>query len=200
MSVPAIQSQSADAPTQWLAQHGDVLFRFALGRVRSRDAAEELVQDTLLAGLRSFATFDHRSAVQTWLVGILKHKIIDYVAARCRQPEQLGTQSEDDFFNGRGKWKNPPQAGELHPGLLLEQAELRAILNECMDKLPRRLAEVFMLHQINETSTDEICKESGITPTNLWSILYRARLRLRECLSKNWFDPETKGKKKQRSR
>ena len=191
MAVPALNKQPpTEAPAQWLAQHGDMLFRYALARVRSQDAAEELVQETLLAGLRGFAKFDRRSTVSTWLTGILKHKIMDYIAQRARQPEQIGKLPDDDFFNGRGKWKNPPKDWEVDPAQLMEQAELRVILNQCLDKLPRRMAELFLLHQSNETTTEEICKATSLTPTNIWSILYRTRLRLRECLAKNWFEQD----------
>lgn len=193
MNFPATKNEAAaDAPLQWLEQHGDMLYAYALARVRSKDAAEDLVQETLLAGIRGLAKFDGRSSVQTWLTGILKHKILDYVAARIKQPEQMQVGSEDDFFTARGKWKNAPTSWEIDPASRLEQTEFRTILDQCLDKLPRRTAELFILFQSDETTTEQICKETGLTSTNIWSILYRARLRLRECLSINWFDGEEK--------
>lgn len=179
-------------PEAWLAQHGNVLFRFALARVPDRETAEDLVQETFLAALRSQGSYQGRAAEQTWLVGILRHKIIDHL----RRKREVSLPTEDDgeaqgdlidrLFNGAGHWRHAPKPWK-DPRQSLQQAEFYAVLQQCLKALPGRHGEVFALYLLQQQSSDSVCQALGISPSNFGVIMYRARLRLRQCLEVNWF-------------
>lgn len=179
----------------WLNEHGDYLYRFALARLRDPYQAEDAVQETLLAAIRS-RNYAGQSAPRTWLTGILKHKIVDLVRKQVREqpiegfaaelPEEAGM---DDFFDETGHWVDKPQFwGDFMGGPqgVLEQKQFLAILQACLDRLPGKLASLFMLREVQEEDNEKICKELGISSTNAWVMLYRARMGLRKCLELNW--------------
>ena len=178
-------------PETWVDQYGDYLYRFALSRLQDRAAAEDLVQETFLAALHARENFKGRSSVTTWLTGILKHKIIDHLRKESRnQPVEdvePFTPSLDDLFDEKGKWKVGPSKWTGSPSELYEQKEFWRILTQCLSELSGRLAQIFTLRELEELSTEEICKVFDISATNCWVILYRARMLLRRCLEINWF-------------
>lgn len=177
----------------WLTEHGDYLYRFALARLRDPHQAEDAVQETLLAAIQN-QTFEGRSTPRTWLTGILKHKIIDLIRRQMREqpleqdgdflPDEPGM---DDFFDAddADHWSDKPQNwGE--PQGLLEQKQFLVILQQCMDRLPTKLASLFLMREVHESDNEEICKELDISSTNAWVMLYRARMGLRKCLELHW--------------
>ncbi|WP_020167740.1 MULTISPECIES: sigma-70 family RNA polymerase sigma factor [Methylotenera] len=173
----------------WLNQHGDFLYRFALARLRDPHLAEDVVQETFLAAIKS-PSFAGDSSPRTWLTGILKHKIIDVMRKNVREIVASDLMSDadasmDEFFDDTGHWIEGPQAWDM-PEDALEQKQFLRILQNCMDKLPAKLAALFMLRDVQETDNDEICKELNITATNAWVMLYRARMGIRKCLEINW--------------
>jgi RNA polymerase sigma-70 factor (ECF subfamily) len=173
----------------WLERHGDALFRYAVQRTRSRDVAEDLVQETLLAALEARGSFRGHSAERTWLTAILRHNIVDHL--RRALPAQLAEAPDDppppDPFRRRGNWKVRPAEWTGDPHALLERDEFRQVLSACLSKLPPRTASVFLLREAEEIGSEKICQELGISATNLWAMLHRARSRLRQCLTLNWF-------------
>ena len=182
-------------PRAWVELHGDYLYRFALARVRRAEVAEDLVQEALLAAWAARASFDGRASERTWLTAILKRKAIDWlrkqVRERLRSNEEKPASGAAVPFTRRGVWKvAPAEWGRRDPATPLEQDEFWAALNGCMRKLPARLHDAFTLRYLDEAATDEVCKELGLTPTNLWVALHRARLRMWACLSQNWFGEE----------
>ena len=170
------------------------LLRVAQLQLRERDQAEDVVQETLLAALEAQAKFAGKSSVKTWLTGILKHKIIDKIRKKSREPavstlnEEADIDDLDAFFNEneRDHWETKP-AEWRNPERDLEQKQFMVMMDFCLEKLPPNTARVFMLREVMELESDEICKECRITTTNLWVILYRARMLLRKCLEQNWF-------------
>ena len=173
----------------WLNQHGDFLYRFALARLRDPHLAEDVVQETFLAAIKS-PDFAGQSAPRTWLTGILKHKIIDVMRKNMREIAASDLMEDEDgnmdeFFNEKGRWEDKPQKWDM-PEDALEQKQFLGVLQGCMEKLPPKLAQLFMLRDVQETDNDEICKELNITTTNAWVMLYRARMGLRKCLEINW--------------
>jgi RNA polymerase sigma-70 factor (ECF subfamily) len=179
-------------PDSWLDRHGDALYRFALLRVRDRTLAEDLVQDTLLAALRARAGFSGQSAERTWLIAILKNKVVDHFRRTAREAPLPEADDPDEaieaLFAGQpdGHWARPPAAWQ-HPDRALEQAEFWKIFEDCLQALPARQAEAFTLTELDNHSTDELCKLLGVSTSNLWVLMHRARLRLRECLEQHWF-------------
>jgi RNA polymerase sigma-70 factor (ECF subfamily) len=172
--------------------HRGYLLRVAVLQLRDNDLAEDVVQDTLLAALQGATGFSGRSSLKTWLTGILKHKIVDAIRRKTREPAFASLEEEcqlDDFdalFDDTGHWENPP-ADWGNPESDLSRQQFFDILQFCLDKLPPNTGRVFMMREVMELTSEEICKELTITSTNLWVILYRARVALRQCLEQNWF-------------
>lgn len=169
-----------------------LLVRFAQLQLRDQALAEDAVQDALLAVLEQPRRFAGRSSLRTYVTGILKFKIIDQLrrAGRERPIEAHDEQSEEEaldaLFDARGHVRAPPlRWGD--PDRALEQKDFFRVLEACLEKLPARSARVFMMREWLELESDEICKELSISAANLWVLLFRARLRLRECLDLNWF-------------
>jgi RNA polymerase sigma-70 factor (ECF subfamily) len=184
-----LNENASSTADQWLAEHGTVLYRYALMHLRDSHRAEEVVQETLLAALQ--ARFSGDASVRTWLFGILKHKIIDQFRRDAReapldQPQAVADPDagDEDNFTEAGHWRNRP-ASWGNPEQMLESCQFWQILQRCLDYLPERHARLFMLREVMENSTEEICQELNITPTNLWTLLHRARLALRQCLEKH---------------
>jgi len=170
----------------WVDEYGDALFRFAVARVKDRDTAEDLVQETFLAGLRSKDRFRGQSSEKTWLFSILKHKIIDYFRKiKATAPEKELLNDPDiaaTFFNSKGAWQIRPQHWNTDPARNQEVKEFLDHFYKCLADLPRRSADAFVYREIDGLNTKEICKLLDISATNCWVILYRARVLLRQCL------------------
>lgn len=173
----------------WLNAHGDYLYRFALARLRDSHQAEDAVQETFLAAIKS-NSFAEQSSPRTWLTGILKHKIIDMMRKNTREITTSDLLSDpdanlDDFFDEKGKWEDKPQNWNV-PDDALQQKQFLTILQSCIDRIPNKLANLFMMRDVHEKDNEEICKELNITSTNAWVMLYRARMGIRKCLEINW--------------
>jgi RNA polymerase sigma-70 factor, ECF subfamily len=162
------------------------LLRYASLQLRDAQAAEDAVQDTLLAALAGEAGFGQRASLRTWLTGILKHKIIDAIRKMGREAPAAGEDEFDALFDERGHWIEMPGAWS-DPDASLDQARFFAALELCLSRLPAKTARTFMMREHMGLETDEICKELAITATHCWVLLYRARMALRECLTKEWF-------------
>jgi RNA polymerase sigma-70 factor (ECF subfamily) len=181
-----------------LESHRRYLLRVAQLQLRDHDAAEDVVQDTLFAALTGRDGFSGRSSLKTWLTGILKHKIVDAIRRKQRQPiiastfdEEIDLEDFDPLFRDDGGWATPP-AEWGDPESALSRREFFDMLDFCLEKLPPNTARVFMMREVMELNTDEICKELAITANNLWVILYRARMALRQCLEQNWFSGQVR--------
>jgi RNA polymerase sigma-70 factor (ECF subfamily) len=165
------------------------LLRYASLQLRNADAAEDAVQETLLAALAAEASYEGRASLRTWLTGILKHKIIDALRRAQREtplePEESPAEF-DGLFDGRGHWNEHPSPWE-DPDGALHQKQFLAALEACLKGLPARTSQVFLMREHMGLETSEICKELGLTSTHCWVLLYRARMALRECLEKTWF-------------
>ena len=179
-------------PVTWLEEHGDALYRYAMLRVNNTALAEDLVQETLLAGVENYASFKREASIRTWLVGILKHKIVDYLRKQNREVlveyDELTTRLDAmGYFNSRGRWKNKiPSWGT--PDKLLEDELYWKVLQECINQLPQHLATFFTLREIDDLSTDDLCKVTGMKENNVWTTLSRIRMKLRACLEANWLN------------
>jgi len=162
------------------------LLRYATLQLRDAHAAEDAVQETLLAALGGEASFAGRSNLRTWLTGILKHKIIDAIRRMSRETTSASEEEFDALFDQRGHWIEMPQAWP-DPDACLDQKQFFKVLEECLDKLPAKTSRAFMMREHMGFETGDICKELAITPTHCWVLLHRARLALRLCLEGNWF-------------
>ena len=179
---------------QWVDLYGDALFSYALKFIPQKDVAQNLVQETFLAALKNQSSFKGNSSEKTWFIGILKNKIIDYLRLKYRETPASQLVKEDmhieDFFDkaDTGHLKKEPGNWEFNPSSLIENKEFWGSFNDCLEKLPEKTAQAFSLREIDAMDSKEVCKVLGITSTNLWVILHRARLQLRQCLETNWFE------------
>ena len=174
----------------WLTEHGDYLFRMARRQLHSDELAEDAVQETLLAALAAQARYAGDATPRTWLTGILKHKIIDLIRRQMREvdiPRDTdGEEAVDSLFKQDGHWAEPLRPWG-NPDTEAELSQLRRALDACADRLKPTMAQVFSLREVAGMETADICKELGITPTNCWVLLHRARLFMRHCLELNGF-------------
>ncbi len=188
---------SLSDPNHWPDLYGDTLYRHALFRLRDPMAAEEMVQETFLAALQARDRFAGNSSEKTWLIAILKYKIIDHIRKAVRErPHDEELQSidslEQESFDGRGHWQI--NVGRWsNPDNSLENEQFWQILNDCIKRLPPRMATLFIMREIDGMESDEICQELALSSTNnLWTLLSRMRMRLRQCLEQNWFGTSLK--------
>jgi RNA polymerase sigma-70 factor (TIGR02943 family) len=166
------------------------LLRFARTQLRNDAWAEDAVSETLVAALEKPQSFAGQSQLKTWLVGILKHKVVDQLRRHTREATVLTGEDGEDLletlFDGSGHWNEAP-ADWADPQTALSQRQFFEVLEACVENLPATQARVFMMREWLELDSPEICKELAISSTNLWVLLHRARLRLRECLQVKWF-------------
>ena len=178
-------------PTEWLERYGDVLYRYALSRLRRPQDAEEAVQETLLAALQARGEFQGRSHPRSWLVGILRHKILSRLRAAARRGPSADVADLDAFFGASSNWrKSAVRWGD--PAAAAERQDFWRVVGSCLGQLPPRMAAAFTLRTLDEYAPDEVCAELAISPANFWVLLHRARLRLVRCLQLHWFDAEDK--------
>lgn len=176
---------------QQVAVQRDYLLRFARLQLRNDAWAEDCVSETLLAALARPQAFGSRSQLKTWLVGILKHKVLDHLRARKREValedddgdgsaelDALVFKADGHFAQAPADWGDPERE--------LGSRQFLAVLETCVEALPAAMGRLFLMREWLELDTAEICKETGVSSTNLFVQLHRARLRLRECLEMRW--------------
>lgn len=177
--------------TNWVETHGDYLFNFAVGQMRDTNIAEDLVQETFLAALKSQNNFSGRSSERTWLVSILRHKIYDHLRKACRERalrvDPFPAHNDSEALDESLLWIHQIAAESTSPRRRIELTEFREHLEKAMSKLPPRIAQVFQLYSIEECTNQEVCGQLNISESNLWVMLHRARKQLSEELA-GWRD------------
>ena len=190
MNLERTEANLALDPSTWVDQYGDYLYRYAYSRLRDANAAEEVVQETFLAGVRYAEQFSGRGTEQAWLLGILKRKIIDFIRKRVRQREVTSSEEEHDpssmLFDAQGNWKPGAMGWSPPPQQNLEMQELWGVVKNCLASLPASQADVFVLSVMEEMDSKDICDELGISSSNFWVRMHRARLGLAKCVGTKW--------------
>jgi RNA polymerase sigma-70 factor (ECF subfamily) len=186
-SMQEVAMSKAMPPAEvWVDQYGDLLYRYARVRITDRSDCEELVQETFLAALKGKENFKGQCEFATWLVGILKHKIMDHF--RRQQRNQTDALPEDSvvegMFNQWGKWKKFPRRWTVDPADSAMETELLPALQRCLEALPESQRQAFALCVMDEQKSGDVCKTLSVSATNLYVLLHRARLRMRDCLEK----------------
>lgn len=194
------KTENALHPEMWVDRYADVLFNYTITRVNKREVAEDLVQETFFAAYKSKHSFLHEASEKTWLISILKRKIIDYYRKKSTQNELniFDKNTEDGFMNhffesesrSEGHWTEIAQPAQWNKTFEsdLEAGEFSTALKNCLAKLPEKWSAVFVLKNMEDLDSEEICKELNITASNYWVLMHRAKLQLRECLEKNYFN------------
>ena len=184
-----------------MEEHGDYLFKFALVRLRDTARAEDMVQETFLAALKGGQSFAGRSAEKSWLVGILKNKICDHFRKASRETSftdlEFYSDEESDKFIPDGLFKGGwihdvgrelgPMEWSSDPGASLDSAAFWETFHDCSSKMPKNVAAVFTMREVDGVESKDICRTLNISESNLWVMLHRARMALRRCLETNWF-------------
>lgn len=175
-------------PNKWVKRYANYLYNYTIVRVNDHEVAQDIVSETFLAALRSKDNFQGKSAERTWLVAILKHKIIDHY--RRKNSIKGSAEVRVDWYDEdqEGDWLEQRVEDEhnLNIDETIENQELGAAILECLDTLDEKHAEIFRLRTIENYETEAICNEFDITPSNLWVIVHRARTAMVKCLEKNW--------------
>ncbi|MFD0862728.1 sigma-70 family RNA polymerase sigma factor [Sungkyunkwania multivorans] len=177
-------------PNTWIDRYADYLFNYTIVRVKDRETAEDLVQETFLAGLKSMENFKGEASERTWLISILKRKIIDHYRkinskkgqAEVRMSYNSDSESEGDWLEERVADKFDLNAEDS-----MQNEELGLAIEDCIGKLPEKQSTIFKMKTIQGYDTEVICNELNITPSNLWVIIHRARTALMGCLEESWF-------------
>ena len=177
-------------PDTWVDVYADYLFNYAIARVNDMEIAKDLVQETFLAGLKSAKNYKGTAAERTWLIAILKRKIIDYYRkinskkgkAEVRINYAAGSDSDGDWLE-----EQVADPFSMQENDAVENEELGLAIQSCIAKLPKKQSLVFTMKTIQGISTEDICNELGINPSNLWVMVHRARTALMGCLNENWF-------------
>ncbi|NNL16644.1 MAG: sigma-70 family RNA polymerase sigma factor [Flavobacteriaceae bacterium] len=175
---------------KWVDAYSDYLFNYTIARINDRNVAQDIVQDTFLAGLKSMKNFKGEASERTWLISILKRKIIDHYRkinskkgkAEVRMNYNSDTESQGDWLEERVS-----DNLEINAEAIIINEELGKAILECLSKLPEKQAQVFKMKTIQGFETEAICNELNISASNLWVIIHRARTALSGCLEKNWF-------------
>ncbi|MCP4510681.1 MAG: sigma-70 family RNA polymerase sigma factor [Fuerstiella sp.] len=180
-------------PERWVDGYGDYLYRYAWSRLRDETAADEVVQETFLAGIRFQDRYTGEGAERAWLLGILKRKLIDYIRMRNRYDRDGSYEDTNDpsaqLFDQKGNWRADSFAADTPDGQL-ESKEIWDVVQKCLQHIPKGQADVFLLSVMEEMDSDQICSELDISPSNLWVRLHRARLALAKCVGARWFQDE----------
>lgn len=176
-------------PTKWVDKYSNYLFNYTIVRVNDREVANDIISETFLAGLKSMKNFKGEATERTWLISILKRKIIDYyrkINSRKGRAEVKINYSDE---SNEGDWleEMAPDRFDKTAEDNMENEELGLAILDCMENLTEKQARIFKMKTIEGFETEAICNEFDITPSNLWVIIHRARTTLAECLEKNWF-------------
>lgn len=183
--------------TDWVKLYTDDLVSWAAYKTKQQPLAEDLVQETFIAAFKNFDKFQKKSSPKTWLFSILKNKITDHYRSKYKQ--NLVNESDllikddtsilDRIFNSNGEWQNAskPSAWDYNEEELLDNDDFNNVLKKCLELLNEKSYLSIQYKYIDAKDGKLICKELGISPSNFWQILHRAKLQLRECIDHNWF-------------
>lgn len=176
-------------PDKWVDRYADYLFNYTIVRVNDREVTNDLISETFLAALNSMKNFKGDASERTWLISILKRKIIDYYRKINSNKGKAEVKVSLPEGEAEGEWLEEKVAdpSDRTAEEAIENKELGLAILECMDKLPEKQAKIFKMKTIDGIDTETICNEFKITPSNLWVIIHRARTFLANCLEKNWF-------------
>ena len=180
-------------PDLWIEKYADALFAFTLARINDATQAEDLVQETFLSAWKARESFKGEASEKSWLFTICKHKIIDHYRKKAREigPPAHQQDMTDQFFDTKDHWTVNDKPGNWGVAMEdgLQKKEFYQVLASCKKKLQELQQSVFVMKYMDDLDAAEICKVLGITSSNYWVLIHRAKLQLRACLEKNWINP-----------
>lgn len=175
--------------SDWVEAYTSDLYSWARNKVSDTELAKDLVQDTFLAASEKISSFKGESSPKTWLFSILNYKIIDHYRSKVKQPVSYDNQIFSNFFTEDGEWLPDKKPGNWddEEGNLLDNIDFNAVLHKCIEALPEKWSLSVKLKYLMSKKGEEICQELGISTTNYWQIMHRAKLQLRDCIESKWF-------------
>ncbi|MFY0642943.1 MAG: sigma-70 family RNA polymerase sigma factor [Bacteroidia bacterium] len=180
--------------SKWVAEYSDEMYSWAYYKTSNKEVAEDLVQESFLSALKYFDSFRKESNAKTWLFTILNNKIVDHYrsAANKRMVNESSYIKNEDsnLFDESGTWISPSSSNWDHEPHLLDRPEFLKVMQACIENLPERHKAVTMAKFFYHKKGSVICKELGISASNLWQIVHRSKLQLRACLDENWKNDE----------
>ncbi|MFC2115962.1 sigma-70 family RNA polymerase sigma factor [Bacteroidota bacterium] len=173
----------------WVDEYTSDLYSWALYKVSDEELAKDLVQDTFLAAAEKLDSFRGDSSPKTYLFSIINYKIIDHYRKKVNRPVTMENDKLSAFFSENGDWHEQKKPHEWHEDdtNLLDNMDFQSVLQDCITNLPDKWNACVTSKYLVEKKTEEICQELGITTTNYWQMMHRAKLQLRECIEENWF-------------
>ena len=184
-----MQSKESPDLARWVDDYTQDLHTWALHKVSDDELAKDLVQDTFMAAAEKLDSFRGDSSPKTYLFSILNHKIIDHYRKKIHKPVQMDDRALSSFFNQDGEWRDEKKPGEWHleDGNLLDDDNFQLVLKNGIDELPDKWNVCVTSKYLMDKKSEEICQDLGISTTNYWQMIHRAKLQLRECIEDNWF-------------
>lgn len=190
MSKKQSSPKELTPPEQWAELYSDYLYRYALMRLKDPVTAEDVVQETFLAGIKGLDQFDGRVDVKYWLRGILRNKIVDHIRKSVREhpvDDSEGRSLVDSLsFKLFGIAERSPKPWEFAPEREFEKGEFWQAFETCLNKLSENMRKAFVMKMVDGMDTETVCKVLDIQPNNLWVLNHRARAQLKSCLESNW--------------
>lgn len=182
--------QEKSTLSDWVNSYTDDMYSWAFHKVSDSELAQDLVQDTFLAAAEKIDGFKGDSSPKTWLFSILNNKIVDVYRKKSKKPVTIENQSFSKFFDKNGSWNKEyqPKIWDEEEESLLDSLDFQKILQQCLNALPEKWSLCVKLKYLSGKKGEEICQEVGITTTNFWQIVHRAKLQLRDCVETNWFN------------
>lgn len=188
---PALKVKHTLNPDKWIAKHSDYLYNYTIVKVNDRERARDIIQDTFVAALKSAKNYKGQASERTWLISILKRKIIDYYRrSNSKKGKAEVRMSYVNTEDSQGDWleERIDDTNAMNIEAEIVNEELGLAIHDCLSRLPERQADIFRKRTIENQDTEAVCKEHDITPSNLWVILHRARVQLMNCLDQKWYN------------
>lgn len=173
----------------WVNIYTEELLTWTMYKVSNTENAKDIVQDTFLAVAKGIDKFNEKSNPKTWIFSILNNKISDYYRKKYRQDTKIDIDIFSTFFSKDGEWNSAkePQNWQNDEKNLLDDLEFIEILNYCLEHLPNKFNTVIKMKYYSDKKPKEICQELEISTTNMWQMMHRAKLKLRDCIETGWF-------------
>lgn len=189
-----IETDSKQRVKEWVNKYSEELYKWAFHKTSDSETSNDLVQDTFLAAVKSIDKFEGKSNPKTWLFSILNNKISDHYRKEYKQiiineSNLQNKETKNSFFDQKGCWEESekPAFWPTDEENLLDNNNFKLQLANCLEGLPPVWNKAIKLKYLSDIDGNDICQEIGVSKTNYWQILHRAKLQLRKCLEINWF-------------
>ena len=183
--VARARARDLGAFEQLIDRHEDRLYRVAMRLLRNENDAREVLQDALLSAWQNLDSFAGRAQFGSWIYRVTVNAALMLLRSRRRRP----TVSVEDLAPGVldeaiGASHDSGSDWSKRPDEQLQSGELKQHIEGALDQLPEILRLVFVLRDVEGMSTEETAEILDITIPTVKTRLHRARLALREAISR----------------